>query len=67
MKKVAGEFPSKATRTLVKLLTQEKASLFTPDVVPLSMAGGYLTRAVKENIACKECFSLMSKPKSLAL
>ncbi|KAL3234717.1 hypothetical protein MRX96_003364 [Rhipicephalus microplus] len=36
-------------------------------VAALAMVGGYLARAVRENIECEECFALLTKPSASTL
>ncbi|KAL3186923.1 hypothetical protein MRX96_004732 [Rhipicephalus microplus] len=56
------EFPADARRELIERLNRNKPLLPTPDVAALAMVGGYLARAVRENIECEECFALLTKP-----
>ncbi|KAH6939989.1 hypothetical protein HPB50_023869 [Hyalomma asiaticum] len=56
------EFPADARRELIERLNRDKPLLPTPDVAALAMVGGYLARAVRENIECEECFALLTKP-----
>ncbi|XP_075746495.1 uncharacterized protein LOC142803981 [Rhipicephalus microplus] len=56
------EFPADARRELIERLNRDKPLLPTPDVAASAMVGGYLARAVRENIECEECFALLTKP-----
>ncbi|XP_075726358.1 uncharacterized protein LOC142768285 [Rhipicephalus microplus] len=57
-----GKFPADARRELIDRLNRDNSLLPTPDVAALAKIGGYLARAVRENIECEECFALLTKP-----
>ncbi|KAK8768486.1 hypothetical protein V5799_015049, partial [Amblyomma americanum] len=61
------EFPADACRELTERLKRGQPLLPTRDVAALAMVGGYLARAVQENIDCEECVSKAKRLGALGL